>query len=299
MKAQATSRHRFAGNPIRHKLAIEGLPIVAWEWPGEGDPILLVHATGFHARCWDAVVEVLPGRRVFALDLPSHGGSGRRAPPYDWRRFGEDVRQSVAALGLRRVLGVGHSMGGHALVLAAAAAPQAFRALLLVDPVIVDPEFGRHLRGLSAGDHPVGRRRDRWESPESMFTAFRARSPYSAWEPAVLRDYCDYGLERDPRGGYRLACPPAHEAAIYTSMEMEHILPALAALHLPVDVIRARARRPEDSHFDFGPSPTWERLAELLPDGRDEQLADCSHFIPMERPRWMAQRIARAADGMR
>lgn len=299
MKAQATSRHRFAGNPIRHKLAIEGLPIVAWEWPGEGDPILLVHATGFHARCWDAVVEALPGRRVFALDLPSHGGSGRRTPPYDWRRFGEDVRQSVAALGLRRVLGVGHSMGGHALVLAAAAAPQAFRALLLVDPVIVDPEFGRHLRGLSAGDHPVGRRRDRWESPESMFTAFRARSPYSAWEPAVLRDYCDYGLERDPRGGYRLACPPAHEAAIYTSMEMEHILPALAALHLPVDVIRARARRPEDSHFDFGPSPTWERLAELLPDGRDEQLADCSHFIPMERPRWMAQRIARAADGMR
>ena len=63
---------------------------------------------------------------------------------------------------------------------------------------------------------------------------------------------------------------------------------------MPVEIIRARARRPEESLFDFSASPTWDRLVEQFPDATDEQLTDCSHFIPMERPRWTAERIARA-----
>ena len=36
--------------PLCHPLAINGLNLVVYEWPGEGDPSLLVHATGLHAR---------------------------------------------------------------------------------------------------------------------------------------------------------------------------------------------------------------------------------------------------------
>lgn len=294
-----STRHAYAGNPVRHRLDVGGLQLQAWEWPGSGDPILLVHATSFHGRCWDAVVEAMPGRRVFALDMPSHGGSERRAPPYDWRRFGADVRESVVALGLQRVLGVGHSLGGYATLLAGAVAPASFRGLVLVDPVIVDPQGSLARRQGNAAEHPVSRRRDRWESPEAMFAAFRTRSPYAGWEPRVLRDYCEHGLVPDPDGSFRLACPPLLEAEVYCTLRMEGVMDAIAAVRIPVDVIRARPRSPDDGPFDFGPSPTWEKLAALLADGRDEQLVDCSHFIPMERPRWMAQRIARAADGMR
>lgn len=293
------TRHGFSGHPLRHRIEVGGLTLVAWEWPGEGDPILLVHATGFHSRCWDAVVERLPGQRVFALDMPSHGGSEPRSRPYDWRRFGDDVRESVAALGVQRVLAVGHSMGGYAVMCAAADAPGDFRGLLLVDPVILDPEEALPPVLARAEEHPVSRRRNRWESPEVMFAAFRSRMPYAAWEPRVLRDYCEHGLERDPEGGYRLACPPLLEAEVYTSLSMDGAAAAIPRVRVPVDVIRARDALPEEGPFDFGPSPTWKGLAAALPDGRDEQLTDCSHFIPMERPRWMAQRIARAADGMR
>ena len=59
-----STRHAYAGNPIRHRLDVGGLQLQAWEWPGSGDPILLVHATSFHGRCWDAVVEAMPGRRM-------------------------------------------------------------------------------------------------------------------------------------------------------------------------------------------------------------------------------------------
>jgi len=32
-----------------------GVDIALFEWPGEGTPVFLAHATGFHARCWDQV----------------------------------------------------------------------------------------------------------------------------------------------------------------------------------------------------------------------------------------------------
>ena len=296
----AATGHAFTEQPIRHKLAVNGLALAVYEWPGEGDPILLVHATGFHARCWQAVVEALPGKHVFAIDMPSHGGSGRKPPPYNWMHFGDDVRGVVEALGLERLLGVGHSMGGHAVVVAAAARPERFRGLLLVDPVIVAPEIGALVAGgVSAESHPIRKRRNRWDSAQEMFDAFKAKEPYSRWDPRVLMDYCRYGLVPARGGGYVLACPPDLEAEVYAGAGSSDILPLLPCVRMPVEIIRARARRPDESLFDFSASPTWDRLVEQFPDAIDEQLADCSHFIPMERPRWMAGRIARADARMR
>jgi pimeloyl-ACP methyl ester carboxylesterase len=287
--------HAFTEQPIRHKLHVDGLDLVVYEWPGAGDPILLIHATGFHARCWQAVVEALPERHVFALDMPSHGESARKPPPYEWTHFGADVLGVVESLGLERVLGVGHSMGGHALVLAAAARPALFRGLILVDPVIVEPEYASNMRRLRAAEHPVSRRRNRWESPEQMFEVFSRKEPYARWERRVLMDYCRYGLLPAAGGeGFELACPPDLEAEVYASMKMDDVVSALPRVQMPVEIIRARSRRPDESLSDFSSSPTWAGLAAALPDAVDEQLPDCSHFIPMERPRWMAERIARA-----
>jgi len=284
--------------PLHHRLAVNGMELVAWEWPGGGLPILLLHATGFHARCWRVVAEALPGRRIIALDMPSHGASSNKPPPYDWTHFGDDVHAAVDALGLGRLLGVGHSMGGHALVRAAAQQPGRYAGLLLIDPVIVDPEMARRFAGaIPAEQHPVARRRNNWASAQQMFEAFRTRDPYSRWEPAVLHDYCRFGLVRTADdSAWELACPPNLEAEVYAGMGMDNIFELIAHLTMPVEIIRARSRRPDESLLDFSPSPTWEHLVDFFPDARDEQLPDCSHFIPMERPAWTAARIAQLAD---
>jgi pimeloyl-ACP methyl ester carboxylesterase len=284
--------------PLRHVLPVNGLDLAAWEWPGEGMPILLLHATGFHARCWRVVAQALAGRHVIALDMPSHGASGNKPPPYDWEHFGDDVHAAVDALGLGRLVGVGHSMGGHALVRAAAQQPGRYAGLLLIDPVIVDPAIARRFAGaVPADQHPVARRRNRWDSPQQMFEAFSVREPYSRWQPEVLHDYCRYGLVRNADdSAWELACPPDLEAEIYAGMGMGNIFELIAHLGMPVEIIRARSRRPDESLLDFSPSPTWERLADFFPDAHDEQLPDCSHFIPMERPVWTAARIAQLAD---
>src|SRR5260370_13141450 len=119
--------------PSERKLPINGLNITVWEWPGDGAPILFCHATGFHGRCWDRVIRRLAGRHCYAIDFRGHGRSGKPDPPFLWRSFGEDLAELARQLGLKHAIGVGHSMGGHALTLAAALAPAAFSRLLLLD----------------------------------------------------------------------------------------------------------------------------------------------------------------------
>ncbi len=103
------------------RLTVRGVELAYFEWgqPDTGPPILLVHATGFHARCWDGVNRTLGGdRHVIAVDLRGHGRSSKRGP-YEWREFGADMAAFVDALDLVGVIGVGHSMGGHSVTQAA------------------------------------------------------------------------------------------------------------------------------------------------------------------------------------
>ncbi|MBX3706190.1 MAG: alpha/beta hydrolase [Pseudomonadales bacterium] len=284
------------GQPTEHRFDTGQVRLAWFEWGRPGDPVvLLVHATGFHARCWDRTVAALPpGFRVIALDMRGHGRSDK-TPPYGWESFGADLESFVAALGIRDAIGVGHSMGGHCVTHVAGRAPGTFARLLLVDPVIMDPAlYGahRHQGFERAEDHPVARRRDRWSSWEEMYARFAERLPFSRWRPAVLENYCRFGLLPDPAGdGWQLACPGVVEASIYLGSGRTDIYGLIPAIRVPAVVLRAPGREPGDTLMDFSKSPTWPGLAQAFQRGRDVFLPDHTHFIPMEDPDLVARFI--------
>ncbi len=278
----------------------EYVPVTAgelaiWERPGDGPLIFFCHATSFHARCWDQVIARLPGRRSIAVDMRGHGRSFKPDPPYSWRWFGEDIAELCRALPLRDAVGVGHSMGAHSLALAAALVPEAFASLVLIDPVILpEGEYGRGPRA----PHFARKRRNRWASPGEMFERFAGRDPFRQWDSAVLRDYCEYGLTPAPDGeGFVLACPPEIEASIYenSSAADANIYPEIARVAAQVDVIRAARNRSHGEVMDMTGSPTAPDLASRFRQGRDTKVA-YSHFIPMEAPGWIADRVAAVAE---
>jgi lipase len=276
--------------PVESRLRVNGMELVVWEWPGAGPPVLLCHATSFHARCWDQVISRLPGRHCYAFDARGHGRSSKPAPPYSWRSIGEDIAALAVSLGLTGAVGVGHSMGGHAVTLGAALQPSAFSILLLIDPVI-------RARAAYIGPWDRARfapkRRNRWASPQEMYERFENRAPFDAWDRAVLRDYCEYGLLPDG-DGFVLACPPEIETSVYENGPAveANIYAEIAAISIPVRVVRSgKFSGPANV---MGSSPTSPNLAASFTHGTDLCLEEHSHFIPMEAPELTAKLIADA-----
>ena len=268
-------------NPELRFLSVDGLSLALWEWPGADPPLVLTHATGFHGRLWDYIIRRLPERRCLAVETRGHGRSARPDPPYRWRYLGHDLAGVLRGLDLRGAFGVGHSSGGHSMVQAAALVPEAFAAMLLIDPTIFPVE--------RYGGPPLDfaftlRRKNIWQAPEEMIERFAPRAPFSRWLPEILRDYCRFGLV--PSGDHlELACPPAAEASIYEeSIAPEsNIYNEVAKVTAPVTILRAGiARKP--GQLDLAASPTAPGLAACFVRGRDVVLKGTSHFIPMEVP---------------
>lgn len=290
---------------LPHRTAVGDVEIAWYEWgrPTPDRPtVLFVHATGFHGRIWRWLIEQLGDVHAIAIDQRGHGAS-TSVEIGSWAQFGDDLAALVGALGLEGAIGVGHSMGGHALT-EAAAATGAFRRLLLLDPTIAAPAdyaVGEEYARRFAGGHPASKRRADFDSAEDMLERIRGKAAFPRFEPAMLRDYCEYGVVPRPEGGVTLACRPVVEASVYaTARGNARVHDSVAAVTVPVHVIRAQTM-PTDGSVDtagaFAYSPTWAGLAGAFAQGTDEHWPDCSHFIPMERPGIIAERIRRMLEG--
>lgn len=267
------------------------------EWAGESDPILLLHATGFHSRCWSQVVEQLPGQHIYAVDLRFHGASGD-AGEVDWQLLVDDIRILIEQLNLNNLVGVGHSIGGHLMARVASALPQRFKQLVLIDPVIMSPEqYGKlheFVESIDASQHPVSRRKNAWRDSDEMYLRFKDREPFSTWQPAVLRDYCDYALRpADENGVMQLQCDPINEASVYLNQSGNEIVHLeLPLIQTPVTLLRAPPGN--QGVMDLSTSPTWPGLAAALPRCREVYLPHLNHFIPMQDPKLVADTIVEA-----
>ncbi len=292
--------------PIEASVTVNGVSLTYFEWGrgAPGDPILMMHATGFHARCWDQVIAHLGERRIIALDQRGHGRSDK-VTRIRWREFGRDVAEVVRRLDLHDVVGVGHSAGGHAMVEAAALEGPRFRRLVLIDPTILAPEnyAPRGTEGdgawieVAGNAQPAAKRKRFFGSIDEMIERLRDRPSYASFTPAALRDYCTWGLLpcTDPPG-FELACAPEMEGAVYSGVLGNPAIHDYArAVGAPVTLLRAMEPRTPADLMDFRYSPTWPELAARFQNARDVQRPDRTHFMPMEDPALVAATVLDAS----
>jgi pimeloyl-ACP methyl ester carboxylesterase len=273
----------------RRRLALpeSGVEIALLDFGGEGPLALLHHANGFCAALWAPVAERLRQRfHVVAMDARGHGDSSKPegAAHYAWPRFGEDAAAVAQRLlaeqgGGRVALGLGHSFGGTALLVAAAARPGLFGRLVAVDPVLFTPagsddDPGRPERSARLVEGALRRRHD-FASRDEARARFAERELFRRWDPRALELYLAEGLRDRPDGRVELKCPGAVEAAIFASARDFDLWAVASRVALPALLLWAR-----DGDF---PRAVYEAYAARMPDARVRDV-DAGHLVPMERP---------------
>jgi pimeloyl-ACP methyl ester carboxylesterase len=261
------------------------------DWGGEGRAVVLAHPTGFLGAVWKPILRRLREAgltdRLLTYDQRGHGLSSKPDSGYEWQRFVDDTTALFAALGIEQAVGVGHSAGATTLAGVAAAHPRLLRRLVLIDPVLMDPDIAR-LVAESGGENPMAARtrtrRMVWPSRQELFRSFRKRPPYSTWSDEALHAYVDDGTFDRPDGEIELLCPARIEAQVYSHAMSFDAFGVLARVRVPVLLLRGEA----STTFD---EPRARRALQTLPDGRLVTLARTTHFLPMEDPDEVARLI--------
>jgi pimeloyl-ACP methyl ester carboxylesterase len=134
-------------------LSKDGVPIT-YEVYGDGEPTLIfVHGWSCDSRYWrEQIPYFSKTHRIVILDLAGHGNSGMSRARYTMGAFGEDVRAVAEAVGTRRAVLIGHSMGGSVIAEAARLMPDRVIGLIGIDTLdnIEYPLTGEQLKTMLA-----------------------------------------------------------------------------------------------------------------------------------------------------
>lgn len=262
------------------------LAVETTEWGEAPRPLLVAaHATGFCKEVFHPVVEDLAGlvasAEVLALDHRAHGDSDAPAPPFDWWNLGRDVLALVD--GRNATVGVGHSAGAAALLMAELLAPGTFPALVLVEPIVFPGPYGHF-------EHPLVdaalKRRRTFTDPVAAHDNFAGKPPFDSWDPRALDAYIAGGLV--PCGHeWRLKCEPALEAEFYRAATAHGAWERLAEVGSDVILVAGE-------HSDSHPGPFLEVTAQRLGAGHVDVVPGATHFVPMEHPDRIARHVATA-----
>ena len=276
---------------------------------GDGAPTLYAHATGFHSHIWCPIAEQLRGLHNVGYDARGHGdtpiGAGWPNPDaLDWGVYGDDAALVAHSLSVDgRVLGVGHSMGGAALLMAALAAPELFSGLVVYEPIVMAPGGGtpagsanplaaNPLAANALAANPLAdgarRRRSSFPSFEAAIANYAAKPPMNIFTPEALEAYVRYGFRQGEDGLVHLKCSPEHEARTYEAGGNHRTWERLGEISVPVWVI---AGEPQPGQ----PSANTANLAAQIPGARYIQLDHLGHFGPMQAPDEIAALVGEAS----
>lgn len=258
--------------------------------------IVFSHANGFPAGTYRLLFEAWrqAGWRVLALPKFGHD------PAYPVRSNWAPTRDELLAFIAREAPGeavhlVGHSLGGFLSLLAACHAPVLAASVVLIDSPLVAGWRAHGVKvfkatGLIQRVSPgkVSKfRRWQWPSADAAFKHFAAKAVFARWDPVVLRDYIDCGVEPDPdHGGVRLAFRREVETRFYNTLP--HHLGAVLHKHPPRCPVSFIGGTQSAEMRQVGMAAT-----RMVCKNRMEML-EGTHLFPMEKPAATAAAVLRA-----
>jgi pimeloyl-ACP methyl ester carboxylesterase len=261
-----------------------------------------LHANGYPPECYKPLLELLKTEyHVFGMLLRPLWDDARIDDIQDWHPFSDDLLEFLATQGSGfdtsekntrstqppPVIGVGHSIGAIVTLRAALRDPSKFKALVLIDPVLLMPHrllAWNIVRATGLGDrfHPlvVGakKRRRTFDNLETVFRGYRNRNIFRYMSDENLRIYIE-GITRKIDQGYELVFSPEWEAQIYrTGLRDFDIWRDLPKLNVPTLFIRG-------AETDTFLEDAAKLVKQKQPNVRIEVLEKSTHILLLERPK--------------
>ena len=275
------------------ELPQRGVTLATLDFGGDGPLALLAHANGFCAGLYGLVAPALRKEfRVVAFDWRGQGDSSK--PPlgaYEWSELEQDLvalaERVCADLGRSRVeYGIGHSFGGTLTLAAAAARPDLFGRLALIDPVVTPPaseDPGQMERRRNFMGDAARKRRQVWPSRAELLEGWRSRETFADWDPRALELYAEEGFRDREDGQIELKCPGEIEAAIFELSGAFDILARAKDVQAPGLLLHASIDGPMSREMH-------QRLADSTPNLELEPVS-AGHLMPMTAPEEVARRL--------
>jgi pimeloyl-ACP methyl ester carboxylesterase len=270
--------------------SVDGVTIAMHDFGGTGSPVLLSHATGFHAHCWEPVAHSLNSQHhVVGLDHRGYGDAETVDPTtMTWDQYGLDALAAARHLYAQHnepIVGIGHSMGGASLLMAAHAEPHLFKALFVFEPIVFpppDPDASeRPGSPLPAG---ARKRRSRFPSFEAAIENFAAKPPMAAFNAVAREAYVRHGFKPTADGDIELKCLPEHEARTYETGGTSGAWDSLPSITTSVWVLSGAIA-------PFQPSTFAITVAERIPASTYVRWDEVGHFGPLEKPELISQYV--------
>jgi lipase len=266
--------------PQMFKQNIGDAEISCLRYAGEGPSLIFLHATGFLPWLWHPLARELAGDyRIFAPYFCDHRDTDPENGGFNWETLAEDLAVFCERLHMERPFLVGHSMGATVAVIANALYGIPAAGMVLIEPIIVPPEFYR--TRISVEQHPLAskaiRRTNFWRDRDEAMTYIHSHSLFQGWDEEMLELYIRHGMSAED-GGLRLTCGPRREAALFMGGMQYDPWPLLSRVSCPVLIL-------EGDKSDSRGFIDIDRIRTLIPDCAHHLVSGAGHLIPMEQPR--------------
>ena len=185
--------------------------------------IQFAHANGFPAKTYSTFFDYFSDYNIEYVPIMAHGKHG--VSP-NWKPLGQELVSAIKKHNKQPVIGIGHSMGGAALMYAACWQPQLFDKIIFLDPPLF-PTYKRILFnimkkiGLLDKVGPSGRaktRRVEFDSYEAAFQYFKSKQLFKHFDERCFKDYINYGLIPNDDNGVKLVFQAQKEYQIFRNL---------------------------------------------------------------------------------
>jgi pimeloyl-ACP methyl ester carboxylesterase len=253
--------------------------------------IIFVHANGYPPECYTDLFSYLNQLgTIHKIQLkPLQKAYSSLEYNKDWLDFLPSMMDQIEKLKLKKIIAIGHSMGGVLSTIVATKYPNLFSKIILIDPTFLNPKYIYLSRFMPNFVHnkynPIVKkalnRNDHWESTKEVYKSFRKKNIFKRIPDQYLNSLIN-GLLIRKNNYVSLKFSKQWEAHCYRSII--NPWPWIKSCHVPTLGIRGEY----STVINNKSFKLWEKYQH---DIKLISIKDADHLVPFEKPKEIASEI--------